>query len=82
VSGILQTSDRLAPYYAVRNSFHPKMPPTQLWMVCPQCLQRSGVPLALNRLNDTDYFECADCGHVWKQALRTADPKPQLPRKR
>jgi transposase-like protein len=41
--------------------------PSFVWVICPRCLQRSGVLLPGHSAGP-NRFECDDCGHEWTEA--------------
>jgi hypothetical protein len=38
---------------------------TAVWVECPECRLRSGVPVHVNTVTRTTEFECDACGCAW-----------------
>jgi hypothetical protein len=52
-------TDPKAMFYYIR------VVPITTWTICPECHKNTGVLFPVTP-SDALYFECEDCGHVWK----------------
>jgi hypothetical protein len=37
-----------------------------VWILCPKCRQKGGLPMPMAADRRMVYYECDLCGHVWK----------------
>ena len=57
-----QTADRIPPTLA----WIPMSQLTSTWFWCPMCHELAATRLPMTSPMGDRYFECDDCGHVWK----------------
>jgi Zn ribbon nucleic-acid-binding protein len=48
-------------------------------LMCPECHQQSGLPLAVPAASAVKLFECDACGHDWEVAKRRGDDPAKDP---
>jgi hypothetical protein len=54
-----------------------RLMPPPIWIACPKCRQKSGLPL--ESTGRGDHYECEVCGHVWRLTPLPSSAPPTVP---